>query len=135
MSGKVTVVTGSAQGLGRATATLLAEVGAKVVVADLNLAGAREVASEIEAQAGIAMAHALDVADEASVHAMFKAIDAQFGSVDVLVNNVPYRVKAEFFDMSFASGTRCTRSPRAARSCVAVKRSNACAPVVAAGPS
>lgn len=100
LSERIAVVTGSAQGLGRATATLLAEVGARVVVADLNLEGAQQVASDIEAKGGVAMAHILDVADEGSVKALFDAVDKQLGSVDVLVNNVAYRAKAEFFDMS-----------------------------------
>ena len=99
---KVALVTGSAQGLGRATATLLAEAGAKVVIADLNVEGALKVASDIEARGGIAIGHAMDVADEGSVKALFSAIDAHFGALDILVNNVAYRAKAEFLEMSVA---------------------------------
>lgn len=99
LTGLTAIITGSAQGLGRETAKLLAEVGASVVVADLNLEAARRTASEIESKGGIASASAVDVSDETSVKAMFATVDAQFGGVDILVNNAAYRSKAEFFDM------------------------------------
>ena len=99
LTGKVAIITGSAQGLGRATANLFAEVGAQVVIADLNAEAAQRTASDIEAKGGIALAHAVDVADEASVTSLFNAVDARFGSIDILVNNVAYRAKAEFLEM------------------------------------
>jgi NAD(P)-dependent dehydrogenase (short-subunit alcohol dehydrogenase family) len=98
--GKTAVVTGSAQGLGRETARLLAQAGANVVIADLNADAASAVAADIEAHGGIAMPWQVDVADETSVNALFAAVDARFGGVDILVNNAAHRSKAEFFDMT-----------------------------------
>jgi NAD(P)-dependent dehydrogenase (short-subunit alcohol dehydrogenase family) len=99
LTGRVAIITGAAQGLGRETAKLLAEVGASVVIADLNLEAARRTAAEIESGGGIALACIVDVADEGSVKEMFAAVDGRFGGVDILVNNAAYRAKAEFFDM------------------------------------
>lgn len=99
LTGKTALVTGSAQGLGRATAQLFAEVGARVVIADLNAEAAGKVAAEIELKGGSAFAFAVDVSDELGVNALFDAIDAKFGAVDILVNNVAYRSKADFFTM------------------------------------
>ncbi len=100
LAGKVAVITGAAQGLGRETARLFAEVGAKVVIADLNLEAAQRTALEIRAQGGAAVALGVDVAKEESVKALFREVEKQVGSVDILINNAAYRGKAEFFDMS-----------------------------------
>jgi NAD(P)-dependent dehydrogenase (short-subunit alcohol dehydrogenase family) len=100
LSGKVAVITGSAQGLGRETARLMAEAGAKVVIADLHADAARDAAAAIDAAGGTAMSCQVDVADAGSVKALFAAVDRQFGGVDILVNNAADRSKAEFFDMS-----------------------------------
>ncbi|MGF6672780.1 SDR family NAD(P)-dependent oxidoreductase [Paraburkholderia sp. WSM4174] len=85
LAGKTAVVTGSAQGLGREIARLLAEAGAKVVIADLNPDAASATASDIDADGGIAMPCKVDVADEASVKALFAAVDTKFGGVDILI--------------------------------------------------
>ena len=100
LTGQVAVITGAAQGLGCQTARLFAEVGAQVVIADLNLEAAQLTAADIEAQGGIAMAVGVNVAEAASVEALFAAIDSRFGQVDILVNNAAHRAKAEFFDLS-----------------------------------
>lgn len=84
---KSVVVTGAAGGLGRAFALGFAKSGAKVVVADYNLAGARETVGLIEGQGGGAVAVAVDVSDEASCFAMARAAMEAFGAIDALVNN------------------------------------------------
>ena len=82
LEGKTAIVTGGASGFGAGIVRRFAAEGARVMVADLNEAGAREVAGEI---GGIAQA--VDVADNASVKAMAAAALAEWGRVDILVNN------------------------------------------------
>jgi len=84
---KIAIVTGSASGIGRATARLLAAEGASVVVADLDDAGASAVVSEIEADGGQAMATQVDVSVEDDVREMIAAAVSTFGGLDVLHNN------------------------------------------------
>jgi len=97
---KVAIITGAGSGIGRATARLMAEAGAKVVVADLVADTARAVAQEIEEAGGDAIAATCDVSDEAQVQAMVRATLDAFDGIDILVNNAAYRPKADFFAMS-----------------------------------
>ncbi len=87
LSGRIAVITGGASGIGRATARLLADRGAAVVVADLNLHGAREVADEIEGKHGLrrALAVEVDVTDEGAVVEMTRRAVLAYGGLDVLV--------------------------------------------------
>ncbi len=87
---KVAVITGSARGLGAAIAGMMAKEGAKVVVADILLEEAQRQADAIRATGAEAIACALDVTDEASVQAMFKAVAEKWQRVDVLVNNAGF---------------------------------------------
>jgi 3-oxoacyl-[acyl-carrier protein] reductase len=85
---KIAVVTGGAQGIGRAVAETLARRGAHVVVADLQMEKAETVAQEISASTGNrAIAVQVDVSDSASAQAMIDAAIAEFDRVDILVNN------------------------------------------------
>lgn len=86
-SGKVTVVTGAASGIGRALAEAFATEGSAVVVADLDIDEAERVAASIRAAGGDALAVAVDVSDAASVDALAAATIARYGRVDVLCNN------------------------------------------------
>ena len=79
---KVVVITGAASGIGKATATAMARLGAQVAVIDVNEQGAVEVAAEI---GGLAVA--CDIADEAAVKDMIARVTAALGPVDVLFNN------------------------------------------------
>ncbi len=87
LAGKVAIVTGGAQGIGRAIALRLAQEGASVVVADLKQAAAQTVADEIVAANGRAAAVAVDVRDQQQVQAMVDTAVNQFGGLDILVNN------------------------------------------------
>ena len=87
LEGKVAIVTGGGNGIGRAYARGLAAAGARVVVSDLDLEAAQKVAAEIEADGGDALAVATDVADEAACADMVSAAVERFGRIDVLVNN------------------------------------------------
>ncbi|MGZ4210889.1 MAG: SDR family NAD(P)-dependent oxidoreductase [Actinomycetota bacterium] len=94
LEGKVAIVTGAGQGLGRAYSIRFAAEGAKVAVADINDANAEQVAKEIEATGAEAMAVHVDVADEASTQAMAEAVVARWGRIDILMNNAGI-----FFDL------------------------------------
>jgi 3-oxoacyl-[acyl-carrier protein] reductase len=95
---KVAIVTGSGQGIGRTIATLLAEEGICVVVADLSGTRAKAVADVINAAGGSATPFKCDVADAAQVNAMVtNAVDV-FGGVDMLVNNAAYARYGSFLD-------------------------------------
>jgi NAD(P)-dependent dehydrogenase (short-subunit alcohol dehydrogenase family) len=88
VDGKIALVTGAAQGLGAATAIMLAREGAKVALTDINLAGAQEQAEAINAEtAGAAIAFEQDVADEKSWQRVLDDIKQQFGGLNILVNN------------------------------------------------
>ncbi len=87
LAGRVAIVTGGGSGIGRASALALGREGAAVLVADLSPESAERVAAELRARGGRARAHAVDVADEASVAAMVAAAAQHFGGLDVLHNN------------------------------------------------
>jgi rhamnulose-1-phosphate aldolase/alcohol dehydrogenase len=87
LAGRVAVITGGASGIGRATARLLAERGAHVVVADLNVDGAREVAEELAAAHGArrALAVHVDVTSEDAVVDLTRRTVLEYGGLDILV--------------------------------------------------
>jgi 3-oxoacyl-[acyl-carrier protein] reductase len=87
LSGRVALVTGAAQGIGRACALRLAKEGAAIAAADLNQEKLNETVAEINAAGSKAAAFVLNVGDEAQVQAAVKAAIAQFGKIDILVNN------------------------------------------------
>ena len=84
LAGQTAIVTGGASGFGAGIARKFVAEGAQVVLADLNIALARELAAEL---GEAALPVAADVADGASVAAMVAACQERFGAVDILVNN------------------------------------------------
>ena len=84
---KVAIVTGAARGIGEATAWILARRGATVAVADINGDGAKAVAEAIRADGFKAVAFQVDVSDAAAVDEMVAHVHADYGHVDILVNN------------------------------------------------
>jgi NAD(P)-dependent dehydrogenase (short-subunit alcohol dehydrogenase family) len=100
VDGKVSVITGGASGMGRTTAKLFADTGARVAILDLNEAGAEETASAIREAGGEAIVVRCDLSDEGEVLAAFSRVAEELGPVDVLVNCAAYRGKAEFMDVT-----------------------------------
>jgi NAD(P)-dependent dehydrogenase (short-subunit alcohol dehydrogenase family) len=84
---KVVIITGAAGGIGQATARLMAERGARVVLADLDPAAARDAARHIDPSGRATLGLAVDLADEAAIEAMVRAALDQFARIDVLHNN------------------------------------------------
>ncbi|MGC2422174.1 MAG: 3-oxoacyl-[acyl-carrier-protein] reductase [Candidatus Acidiferrales bacterium] len=84
---KIAIVTGASQGIGRATALVLAEAGARVAIAARNREKLAALDVEIEAAGGTALVVPMSVADAADVKAGFQQVLAKFGRLDILVNN------------------------------------------------
>lgn len=87
LAGKIALVTGASQGIGRAIALELAKHGATVALAARSVDKLETVAAEIAAAGGQAKAFALDVASEESIKACAKAVTGELGAVQILVNN------------------------------------------------
>ncbi len=87
LNGRVALVTGASQGIGRATALALARAGAKVAAAARNEAKLGDVVGEIAGSGGEAVAVKMDVADAEQVKTGFKQAAERFGKIDILVNN------------------------------------------------
>jgi NADP-dependent 3-hydroxy acid dehydrogenase YdfG len=95
---KVVLITGGSTGIGAETARLLARAGAKVAIAARRKDKLDDVVAAIEAEGGSARAYSLDVTDKKQVEAVVAAAVADFGRVDVLINNaglMPIRPMAE----------------------------------------
>ena len=103
---KVAVITGGAQGIGRAIALGMAREGAKIVVADLQSEKANAVAAEVKELGSEARGVGVDVADETSVNQLANATFAAFGRVDILVNDAGVYLKSSVVDMSEADWDR-----------------------------
>ena len=84
---QVAIITGSARGIGRATALSMAREGASIVIADINEAGAQDAAAEIEGLGQRAIAVPTDVAHHGQVQEMVQRAIDTFGRIDILVNN------------------------------------------------
>jgi 3-oxoacyl-[acyl-carrier protein] reductase len=94
IAGRVALVTGGASGMGRATAHLFADEGARVAVLDRNEEGVAAVVKEIHEAGGEALAIALDVSDAAAIAALPERVHAELGPLDILVNNAGISVFA-----------------------------------------
>jgi NAD(P)-dependent dehydrogenase (short-subunit alcohol dehydrogenase family) len=87
LEGRIAVITGTAGGIGRATALRFAEEGAAIVGADVLVDANAETARLVEEAGGKMVATVVDVTDNASVAAMFELANTEFGRVDVIFNN------------------------------------------------
>jgi NAD(P)-dependent dehydrogenase (short-subunit alcohol dehydrogenase family) len=123
---KVAIVTGACKGgIGEAYAKALAEAGASVTCADINVEGANDVADAINGAGGTATAIGVDITDDAGVEAMVRQTTEQFGGVDILVNNAalmidiamggatldfPEDLWDKAFDVNVKGAWRCTKA-------------------------
>ncbi len=106
---KVVLVTGGGSGLGAATCQVLAETGARVIVGDVRMEGAEKLVEEMRAAGGQAAAMRLDVGDENQARSVIERILAEFGRLDVLINNAGIDVTAPIEELSVADFDRVVR--------------------------
>lgn len=110
IAGSVAIVTGAASGMGRATAHLFADEGARLAIMDINSAGLETVAAEIRSVGAQVLALAVDLSSRDAVEQAVAQVAAHYGAIDILVNNaglvIPTTVDADNFaqawDMSLA---------------------------------
>jgi len=100
LQGKVSIITGAAQGIGQATALKFAREGAKVAVCDINDAAVASTVELIKAAGGEAVGFRVDVTDKVSIAKMVEGVMAKWGRVDTLVNNAGIVQDAQFKKMS-----------------------------------
>ncbi|MFN8036747.1 MAG: SDR family oxidoreductase [Acidimicrobiia bacterium] len=121
LTDRVSVVTGAANGIGRATALALARFGAHVAICDRDVDNLDSLATEIQLMGRGVVAAELDVRDADAVDAFFGVVADQLGPIDVLVNNAGGGFRAAFVDVSpngqdalirenFVSVTHCIRA-------------------------
>ena len=102
-AGKTIIITGAASGIGRAAALIFAREGANVVCADLNEAGARKTADEVNGKGSQALALKVDVTSRAQVNDIVKRALAAFGSVQFLFHSAGAAIRrAKFLDIDDA---------------------------------
>ncbi|WP_110114959.1 SDR family oxidoreductase [Bacillus sp. CGMCC 1.16541] len=98
LKNKVSVITGGADGIGKATALKFAKEGAKVVVADMNEDAGQNVVAEVKEQGGEATFFKLDVTNFEEVNALVEFTVDTYGSIDVMFNNAGIGINKPFLD-------------------------------------
>lgn len=106
LDNKIALVTGSANGIGRAIATRFAEEGAHVYVTDLDGAGAEALAGALRSAGSAATAAQMDVSKGQDVSAVMRMVESAHGRLDVLVNNAGLNVRSDFRHLSDADWVR-----------------------------
>ncbi len=97
---KVAIITGAKQGMGRAHALMLAEVGAKVVVSDLSIEECEKVVDEIKSLGGEAIAIKCDISNKLEVDNLIKKVEEKWQRIDILVNNAGIAEFKPFLEMT-----------------------------------
>lgn len=110
LRGRVVVITGGARGLGAATAQVLGVVGAQVVIADLDLARARERTAALADMHIPTVPVALDVGDEQQVRTLIGQVRERFGRLDVVINNAAIDITAPIDELTADGWERVVRT-------------------------
>jgi NAD(P)-dependent dehydrogenase (short-subunit alcohol dehydrogenase family) len=118
LTGRVAVVSGAAQGLGRAMAVALAEAGADLLLVDRNDAGVNETAAQIGKMGRRAVALSSDVSEPAQIRQVFERLDAEFGRIDFLGNVAGDGILGAPEDISLEDVERCWRNLVLGRFCM-----------------
>lgn len=100
LKGRVAIVTGGGRGIGKTISAILAETGAKVVVADVDEASALQTAKELNGQSGNVIGSLVDVGQEESVSNLIQLAFKTFGQIDILVNNAGIMFRTRLMDIS-----------------------------------
>ena len=100
LPGKVAIITGGGQGIGRATAVKFAKEGAKVAVCDINMTSVAETLAEVRNHGGDALGFQVDVTDKASIARMVEGVMFAWQRIDTLVNNAGIVQDARFSKMT-----------------------------------
>jgi NAD(P)-dependent dehydrogenase (short-subunit alcohol dehydrogenase family) len=100
MDGRVAIVTGGAQGIGRAIAAALLREGTQVVIADVNRESAERTAAELGATGARVVAHAIDLARVEAIPGLVERTVRELGRLDVLVNNAGVEFGGTFFEVT-----------------------------------
>ena len=136
IAGKVALVTGAGSGMGRATAHLFADEGAKVAVVDVNADGVDAVVREIADAGGTAAGWALDVTDSTAISTLVRDVVARWGSLDILVNNAgvsqPAPIDSDDFDRAWTRtlAVNLTAHAQLIRACLPHLKAQRCGRVV-----
>src|SRR5262245_39028305 len=99
-AGKVAIVTGAGQGIGRGVAQRLTEEGAHVIIAEYNRANAEMAARELSAIGLEALAYPVDIGDTDQIERMVRDVVARFGRIDILINNAGVLETLALFDLT-----------------------------------
>ncbi len=120
LKGKVAIITGSTEGIGKATALSFAQQGAKVAICSRDAEKVKQAVAEIEAAGGEVLGMAADVSKAADIEQFINAVAAKFGCIDILVNNAGSSQRGAFletedakwaadFELKVFGAIRCTR--------------------------
>ena len=105
VKGSVVIITGAASGMGRATAHVFADQGARLALVDVNVEALQDVVDEVNTDGGDAKGWALDLSDRSAISAVVNDIAEYFGGIDIVVNNagisIPAPLESDEYDAAW----------------------------------